>query len=225
MNSDSWGRLSAKPSLSSRERSLAGLLVSSYAFGAFMLATDLLPGFVYLTALHLCFTVVLLSLSHRPVIGAQYVTWLLACGVIGWLVEYIGVHGQWLFGSYIYGDVLGPKWRGIPLVLAVNWILVVYTVAATISIYWPQLPWWAKSTLGAVVLVFLDVLIEPTAIALDFWTWAAGKPPLQNYLGWLFVGLLQCALFNLILPFTENRLAPLVLVLQIAFFAVLSVAL
>ncbi len=190
-----------------------------------MLATDLLPGFVYLTAFHLLFTVVLLSITHRPSVGARYICWALACGVLGWWIEYVGVHGGWLFGDYIYGDVLGPKWRGIPFVLGVNWILVVYVVATTIAMALPRVATWQRILLGAACLTLLDVLIEPTAIALDYWTWAAGVPPLQNYVGWFVVSLVQCALFYALLPFTENRLAPLVLLLQLGFFAVLATAL
>ncbi len=190
-----------------------------------MLATDLLPGFVYLTALHLLFTVVLLTGTHRPAVGVRYVTWLLTCGLLGWYIEYIGVHRGWLFGSYIYGDVLGPKWRGIPLVLGINWVLVVYTVATTVGMALPRVPRWAKALVGAAGLTSLDVLIEPTAIALDFWTWAAGTPPLQNYVGWFGVSLVQCGIFYALLPFTENRLAPLTLVLQVGFFGVLAAAL
>lgn len=208
-----------------RERVYAGLLASSYVFGAFMLGGDIVPGFVYLTAFHLCFGTTLLMAAHRPWVDARPALWLLLCGALGWGVEYIGVHGEWLFGEYAYGDTLGPKWRGIPLVLAVNWILVVYSVCATVAARVPSWPTVAKVVTAAVLLVALDVLIEPVAIALDFWTWRSGHPPLQNYAGWLGVSLVQATLFFALLPFSENRLAPLVLLLQVIFFAVLRFAL
>ena len=208
-----------------RERLYAGLLVSSYVFGAVMLGHDVVPGFVYLTAFHLCFTTVLLLSAHRPWVDARPTVWLLLCGALGWGAEYVGVHGEWLFGEYAYGDVLGPKWRAIPLVLAVNWILVVYSVCATLAARVPNWHPIAKVLAAAVAMVALDVLIEPVAISLDLWTWRQGHPPLQNYLGWLAVSLVQTALFFLLLPFSENRLAPLVLVLQVGFFGYLSLVL
>ncbi len=225
MRRPAWWGLSAKLHPTPRERTAAWLLVSSYAFGTVMLATDAVPGFVYLTAFHLVFTAVLLCSAHRPHIGWRVVIWLLICGVLGWWIEYLGVHGGWLFGRYIYGDVLGPKVNGIPLVLGVNWILVVYAVATTLSMALPRLGAWAKVPLAAAALTFLDLLIEPTAIALDFWTWADGTPPLQNYVGWFGVSLVQGAIFYVLLPFTENRLAPLVLLLQLGFFGVLALVL
>ena len=202
-----------------RERTYAGLLISSYAFGAVMLAHDLVPGFVYLTAAHLTFGATLLLAAHRPWVDAWPWVWLVLCGLLGWSAEYVGVHGGWLFGEYAYGDTLGPKWRAIPLVLAVNWVLVVYSVCATVASYVPGWPVAAKVAASAAAMVALDVLIEPVAIGLDLWTWRAGEPPLQNYLGWLAVSLLQAGLFFWLLPFAENRLARLLLVLQIGFFA------
>lgn len=224
------GSLPAKPhwtrrGWTPRERLYAGLLVSSYVFGAVMLATDAVPGFVYLTAFHLCLSATLLLAAHRPWVDARPTVWLVTCGLLGWGAEYVGVHGGWLFGEYAYGDVLGPKWRAIPLVLAVNWILVVYAVCATVAARVPHWPTIAKVAAAAALMVALDILIEPVAIGLDFWTWRAGTPPLQNYIGWLAVSLAQAALFFALLPFSENRLASLVLLLQVGFFATLYFAL
>ena len=211
--------------MSSRERLYAGLLVSSYAFGTVMLGHDLLPGFVYLTAFHLTFTTVLLLAAHRPWVDQKPILWLCLCGALGWGAEYVGVHGGWLFGEYAYGDTLGPKWRAIPLVLAVNWILVTYSVCGTVNRFMPEGQLLPKALVAAIGLVALDVLIEPVAIALDLWTWRAGTPPLQNYVGWLFVSLAQTALFFALLPFSENRLVVLALCLQIGFFTYLRIAL
>lgn len=215
----SGGGLSAKPRMPPRERLSAWLLTSAYVFGAVMLAHDIVPGFVYLTAFHLTFSATLLLAAHRPWVDAWPVLWAVACGLLGWWAEYLGVHGEWLFGEYVYGDTLGPKWRAIPLVLAVNWVLVTYSVCGTVAQWAPRWPVVAKVAASAAAMVALDVLIEPVAIALDLWTWRAGPPPLQNYIGWSLVSLLQAGLFFWLLPFSENRLARLLLLLQVGFFA------
>ena len=202
----------------------AALLVSSYLFGGLMLGFQWLDGFVYLSSFHLIFSAVLLLGAHRPKLGKSLGLWIIACYLLGWVVEYIGVHGGWLFGDYVYGDVLGPKLRGIPLVIGVNWILVVYAVAASLNMLAPRLHVALKVLITATALVMMDVMIEPVAIGLDYWTWADGVPPLRNYLGWFVVGLLQAWIFFALLPFGENRLAPLLLVLQVLFFASLNFA-
>lgn len=215
----------AKTYFSPGERVPAGLLVSSYLFGTVMLGFGLVDGFVYLTALHLVFTTVLLAWTHRPKPSARLYLWLAACFTVGWLAEYVGVHGGWLFGEYVYGDVLGPKVAGIPIVIGVNWILVVYAVCGSLNFLDARVPRVAKALVGAAALVALDALIEPVAIRLDYWTWAQGDPPLQNFVGWFGVGLLQTALFYLLIPYTHNRLSPVLLALQLVFFAFLSITL
>ena len=205
------------------ERLAWGLLISSYLFGMLMLGHRLHPNFVYLTAPHLLLSTVLLLSAHRPQGGARLYFWAAICFCLGWGAEYIGVHGGWLFGRYVYGDVLGPKLFAIPLIIGVNWVLVVYAVCATVSTLLPLRSRWWKTLLATVLLVALDVLIEPVAVALDFWTWADGTPPLQNYLGWAVVGLLQVGLCYWILPYIENRLAHIVLALQVLFFGYLNI--
>ena len=212
----------AKTYLTDRERVPATLLVSSYLFGMVVLAHGLLDGFVYLTSLHLLFCAVLVVMTHRPMPSFQIWIWLAVCFSIGWAAEFIGVHYKWLFGEYIYGDVLGPKIFGIPLIIGVNWILVVYSMSTTLNMLFPTLNQVVKALIAAALLVALDYLIEPVAIKLDFWTWALGDPPAQNFIGWFGVGLMQTGMFYLIVPFTENRLAPLLLFLQILFFGYLS---
>ena len=207
------------------ERLAWGLLVSSYLFGTLMLGHRIHDGFVYLTAPHLLLSAALLLSAHRPRGSARVWLWVVLCAVIGWGAEYVGVHGGWLFGSYLYGDVLGPKLWAIPLVIGINWVLVVYAVCATLTSVAPHWPRWAKAGVAAIALVALDFLIEPVAIELDFWTWSDGVPPLRNYVGWLGVGLVQASLFYLVLPFTENRLAPVLLLLQVAFFGYLNLTL
>ena len=43
--------------------------------------------------------------------------------VAGIGAEWIGVHTGYLFGSYSYGENLGPKIDGIPYLIGVNWAL------------------------------------------------------------------------------------------------------
>lgn len=213
----------AKTYFTKSERIPAALLISSYLFGTFVIAHELLDGFVYLTGFHLLFCTVLLLFTHRPLPSTRIWIWLTLCYLVGWSAEYIGVHYKWLFGEYTYGDVLGPKLWAIPLIIGVNWILVVYGVCTTLNMFFSTLNRAVKLLVAAAILVALDYLIEPVAIKLDFWTWAVGDPPTQNFIGWLGVGLLQAGLFYLIVPYTENRLAPVLLLLQILFFGYISV--
>jgi len=218
-------RAFAKTYFAAAQRIPAAILASSYLFGMLMLGHAVIDGFVYLTAPHLLLTPALLILTHRPKPSARLFLWVGVCFIIGWLAEYIGVHGKWLFGEYIYGDVLGPKVYGIPLVIGFNWIVVVYAICGTINILSSSLHRLWKVFIGGLCLVALDYAIEPVAISLDYWIWIDGAPPLQNFIGWFIIGILQTALFYAIIPYTENRLSPLLLLLQMLFFVYLTAAL
>lgn len=105
----------------------------------------------------------------------------------GLTVEWIGVHTGYLFGNYSYGQTLGVKFDGIPLIIGVNWIML--------SVCSSELANYVKSSLYLQVLlassfmVFLDFLIEPIAISADFWTWENGTIPIYNYICWFVLSL------------------------------------
>ena len=47
-------------------------------------------------------------------------------GVSGFFIEYIGVKTGVIFGIYTYGETLGLGWNGIPYMIGVNWLAIIY---------------------------------------------------------------------------------------------------
>lgn len=76
--------------------------------------------------------------------------------------------------------------------------------------------------LGAVVLVVVDFLIEPVAIKYDYWNWAGGVIPLQNYLGWFVVAFAMFLFFEKMTFRKQNSAAIVLFVAQICFFIILN---
>ena len=59
--------------------------------------------------------------------------------IITFFSEWIGVNYGWLFGSYVYGESLGFKIGGVPLLIGANWLLlalVCYFVLVHWAIAW-----------------------------------------------------------------------------------------
>ena len=198
----------------------AAILVIFHAVGLYGLAFSGHPAtFRALTPLNLLLTIGLVLAFHRNWSQA----FLLFAGVVlltGFLVEVIGVHTGLLFGHYRYGQALGPQLCQVPLLIAANWLLLVYVTGMLVQGL--SAPWWARAGLAAGLMVLLDLLIEPVAAVLDFWTWQDYRIPAGNYWGWLAVGGLLQLYFQRSRLATGNPLAGLVYGVQVLFFLALN---
>jgi putative membrane protein len=155
---------------------------------------------------------------------------------IGFLVEVIGVNTGYLFGNYNYGNVLGKKWQEVPLVIGVNWFIVIFCcgicvntllnkivkpVTETPSEPAPVLKAISVISDGATLAVIFDWLIEPIAVKLGYWQWQDKEIPVYNYVCWFAISLLLMLLFRF-LPFEKrNKFAVNLLLIQTMFFLLL----
>jgi len=104
------------------------------------------------------------------------------------IIESFGVKTGVLFGEYQYGETLGIKTFGVPLVIGVNWFIL--AIATRGSVENLKINNLNKSLLSSMIMVLLDFLIEPVAIKLNFWSWNGGYIPIQNYLMWFGVSFI-----------------------------------
>ena len=180
------------------------------------------PLFLQIVPFHLLLMLFLLLINHHGRVSKLF---LFAAIIMlsGFAAEWIGVHKHWLFGNYVYGKTLGFKLRDIPLMIGVNWFLLIYSAGVFIKKV-PVKEAWLKITIGAVLLVLLDLLIEPVAIRFDYWHWLSGSVPIKNYIGWFIVSLPLLAVFQLFNFRFQNKVAPVLLLVQFLFFAVLNFA-
>ena len=200
-----------------------GVLVIFHAVGLFGLAFSRDPAWYRgLTPLNLLLTLGILFSFHQ--------TWnkafLVFSGLVlltGFLVEVLGIHTGLLFGHYRYGAALGPKLWDVPLLIAGNWLLLVYVTGVLVQAL--PAPWWSKALAAATLMVLLDMLIEPVAAVLDFWAWEGYHIPASNYWGWLGVGGLLQLYFQHAGFSRSNPLALVVYGLQVLFFLGLNLLL
>ena len=139
--------------------------------------------------------------------------------LVGFFVEVVGVHTQLIFGTYWYKTTLGIKVFEVPILIAINWLIVIYTTSAIVAEF--KIHSILKAFLATVLTVGLDFFIEPIAIKLDFWDWQNGIIPLQNYVGW-FVTAFVLHLMFVFLPFEKkNKVAIVLYFCELAFFLIL----
>jgi len=140
--------------------------------------------------------------------------------VLGFMAEWIGIHKAWLFGNYVYGDTLGIKVNGVPLIIGVNWFLLVYS--AGVLMQQARLKSiWLRIIAGALILVLLDVLIEPVAIRFNYWHWVENIIPAKNYICWFLLSALMLFVFEKFGFKKQSMVGVVLLIAQFIFFAVL----
>ena len=140
--------------------------------------------------------------------------------IIGYLLEVIGVASGVLFGEYQYGKTLGWKLFDVPLIIGVNWLILSFSSLGIIGRFISNS--FLKVVVASVLMVILDVLIEPVAISLDFWTWTEVDVPLQNYIMWFFSAILINTVVSVFLREINFRTSLVVFLAQVYFFTVLN---
>lgn len=166
---------------------LLAIIVIFHTVGFFGLQSASRAYFLSLSPLNLVlsFTCLLLSYSR---LTYRLLLAILVVGIAGFTAEFIGVHTQLLFGEYHYGNNLGYKLAGIPLLIAINWVMLSFSaIAIVISL---QISVLVKALLSATLMTLLDFFIEPVAINSDFWSWADGIIPMYNYVCWFVLSFI-----------------------------------
>jgi len=178
------------------------------------------PLFVFLVPFNILMSVGLLLLFHSPW-NLRFILVMSGIAAAGFFAEYWGVQTGFLFGPYHYEEGLGVKWLGIPLILAPNWMYMIYTTGYIAQRFF--ISFATRVIAGAMLMVLYDLFLEPSAMEFNFWQWEAGFVPLRNYAGWLGLSLVFQAIFQWMLPSLKNRIAIGIYIIQFLFFVALFV--
>lgn len=142
------------------------------------------------------------------------------CFALAFFAEVVGVKTGWPFGDYTYGATLGPKILDVPVIIGANWVVLVLCTASLCRRIDNK---WLASAAGALLMVGMDFLIEPVAIAHDYWTWVLAEVPLQNYMAWGALAFILHRLLYFSGSSTQNELDIYVVSAQFFFFLMLNV--
>ncbi len=178
------------------------------------------PLFIFLVPFNILMSVGLLLLFHTPW-NWKFVAVMVSIGITGFFAEYWGVQTGFLFGAYHYKEGLGIQWLGIPLILAPNWMYMIYTTGYIAQRLFST--YAVRIVAGAILMVVYDLFLEPSAMEYNFWQWETGYVPLRNYAGWFGLSLLFQALFQWFVPSPQNRIAIGIYIIQLVFFISLFV--
>ena len=198
------------------------VLISLHVVGILGMLSPLKHWFVALTPVNLLITSGLVLWNHRE-FRLSTAWMLLLAYFVGLGIEIIGVATGVIFGEYKYGIVLGPKLAGAPMVIGVNWVILLFVSGELARWMFRWVGW--RMIAGAFSMVLLDILIEPVALSLEWWAWTRGVPPLMNYVGWFLVSLSLHAVYAWTLRDQRNDIGSAVFAILFGFFVLLNIAL
>lgn len=193
------------------------------------------PLFLSLTPVNLLVSVGLIFYTQQK-FNSRFWIFCILCFGLGYLAEYIGIHTQLIFGNYAYGPVLGPGYNGVPFLIGVQWLVLIYCIGISIHMLMIRLRgnneamynkfpgWWMTFSIigdGALVAVFFDWVMEPVAMALGFWSWEGDTVPWLNYYTWWGLSALLLAIFHFLDFKKHNLFAVHLLLIQFMFFLLL----
>jgi putative membrane protein len=104
----------------------------------------------------------------------------------------------------------------VPIIMGINWVILSLATRGIIQRFF-KLP-IMKILVSSVLMVSLDVLLEPLAPQLDYWSFDTMVAPLSNYMGWLIYSLLIQILLELVQFKGHFMISLHILIIQLLFF-------
>lgn len=192
--------------------------------------------FASLTPMNMLLMWVLLIVTQSPRNSGFYL-FMFTCILVGYTSEWIGINTGILFGQYRYGEKLGTHIGAVPLLIGVNWFIVMYCCGITIYKLQEKIinrlapdqhqtyRWFRTASVivdGALLAVFFDWVMEPVAVQLGFWQWLDdGSIPRLNYISWFVVSAVLLTAFRFLRFNKNNVFAFHLLLIELMFFLIL----
>jgi putative membrane protein len=207
--------------MSLKSKIFISILVVLYSVGVFGILTPQYRNmFLSLSDVNLYISFFILIFARKRKVGSWYL-FIAFTFLVGMAVEWVGVHTGYLFGNYEYGQNLGRKFDGIPYVIGCNWALIVVSSATLAKHFFRRsdlTPFFA-----AIIMVILDLFMEPVAISSDFWSWTDGYIPIYNYVCWFIVGLVLQLIYHFFKLNESNKVNDTLFVIMTLFFIILNI--
>ncbi|HEX2936641.1 MAG TPA: carotenoid biosynthesis protein [Bacteroidales bacterium] len=188
------------------------------------LIPDLRPLIIRLTELNLflmsslVFAFGLLN-NHRNLTGFTF--WSLITMLCTFLLAVTGINTGIFFGSFEYGYTLPTTLADVPLIVPLNWAMLLLSAYGFLTNAVTQRN--LRALLASILVLLLNFLIQPVGVKLGYWSWDLGTIPFQNYLSWFVVSLI----FTQILAFMKIHARSVIfktyLIMQFLFYGLLNV--
>lgn len=186
-------------------------------FGTIIPFTHFFFGKLFPLALILSFSAILLF--HEQKFDLKTILVLVITAISGFFIEVAGVKTHTIFGSYFYGNALGIKVLDTPLLIGINWAMLVFATGSAVEGL--NISPTLKILTASALMVLYDLVMESIAPVLGMWTWAEGIIPVKNFIAWFSIALLLHSMFRIFKVKPASSMGLPILYCQSAFFILL----
>lgn len=176
--------------------------------------------FLSLTPLNLFVSFAFILIYENSNIDLRRIFLIFSIILFAWLIEFAGVNTGFIFGQYKYGTTLGLKFLNTPLIIGINWFILIAGSASIVNKFnWSPV---FKVLIASGLMTILDILIEQVATKTDMWSWTSGEIPLQNYFAWFVISILIHSFWMFTGNTKVNPMAVRIFWIQYLFFGLLT---
>lgn len=183
--------------------------------GIFGILSSYSNWFLSLTPLNLFIYFLVILVNVKPLNSSFFLAFSIPF-LIGFITEFLGVNYSLLFGAYSYGENLGVKIYGVPLMICINWGVLTVITSDIAALFSKNLI--IKSVLGGLLMMLLDILIEISAPRFDFWEFENLVIPIKNYIAWFYIGSIAHLGYNIFKLKTERKISFHIFIAMLLFF-------
>ncbi|MFA7081197.1 MAG: carotenoid biosynthesis protein [Bacteroidales bacterium] len=172
--------------------------------------------FIHLTPIVLLMSLALLFYYDRNNITTKKVIFYIFIYISSLFIEMYGVNTGILFGDYTYGKGLGIKIVETPILIGINWVLMIYITSSVFTKLKPN--FLSQVIIPSSLMIGYDIIMERAAPKIDMWSWAGDSIPLQNFLMWGGLAILFHSIRYLLKIEIKNKMAAPIFIAQVLLF-------
>lgn len=172
--------------------------------------------FIHLTPVVLLMSLALLFYYDRKNITTKTILFYVFIYISSLFIEMYGVNTGILFGDYTYGKGLGVKIIETPILIGINWVLMIYITSSIFTKLKPN--FLSQVIIPSSLMISYDIIMERAAPKIDMWSWANDIIPLQNFLMWGGLAILFHSIRYILKIEINNKMATPIFIAQVLLF-------
>jgi putative membrane protein len=149
----------------------------------------------------------------------KYIVLIVITAALTIFIEIVGVKTGLIFGEYEYSNLFKFTAFEVPVIIGINWVIALlasYSLSQRIT----KVRFFSLLFVPLFIFAF-DFVLEPVAIALNYWTWPGNKVPIENYIAWASIGFVFSLVLELMKTHVKFPILERLFLIQAAFFIIL----